>query len=119
MMDLASQIRKLGFVLIYFSMISLAYAGGSFTHGHELIDNGDSYQAEHSHIDQQDVDQAHDHDPDVSIDNTSLHCGAMILTLLTAPAALPALAEADKLPSLMSDLIAIVVSLEPPPPRFA
>ena len=108
-------------MLIYLSMISLAYAGGSFTHGHELPDNNKSHQIEHSHAGQHPIDQthSHNHDADTSIDKETLHCGAMILTLSTVPVVSSEPTDASIVPRLVCDLVALVFSLEPPPPRFA
>ena len=110
MLMLASQFRKLGFVLIAFGMISLALVGGTFSHAHEV-------SVEHSHSDHSHA--GHDHHDGGQSDDNSIHCGAQILTLAMVPGNRYALPKGPHDQEKALGLRTLTFTPDPPPPRSA
>ncbi|WP_319529060.1 hypothetical protein [uncultured Cohaesibacter sp.] len=120
MAHLINRLGWIGDMLMMVSVLCLVYSGASFTHASELpfVGTPASQSAHH------DKGAAHHQSRPcqgcpVSLDEHQMHCGAKILALSTIPIPVFPFTSYSVPAHKTMDLVARILTPEPPPPRIA
>ena len=119
MKRLDTQIGWIGNVLIFLSMLLLVYSGGRFTHAAELQLVTEAMSGHH-HMGRAPHQETYAcPNCDITLDEHQMHCGAKLLALSSDFAVFKPNLSYDVPAHKVRDLIALIFTPDPPPPRVA